>query len=105
MHYALGGSTLNFEIFKAYDKAFHLILAQESRSGILCVFGAMLNDLFVSYWTSHCVDYEFPVKVHQEILDAVRARNSHLAEQCMIQHIEGAKKFLSKISNHLKERK
>jgi GntR family transcriptional regulator, transcriptional repressor for pyruvate dehydrogenase complex len=61
----------DFETFKEYDKSFHLVLAQESRSGILCVFAAMLNDLFVSYWTPLCVDYEFPVRVHQAILDAV----------------------------------
>jgi DNA-binding FadR family transcriptional regulator len=92
----------DFERFKTYDKSFHLTLAQESRSGILCVFGAMMNDLFVSYWTSLCVDYEFPIRVHQLIIDAVRAGDSHLAEQYMIEHIEGAKGFLVKICKQIK---
>ncbi len=93
----------DFETFRECDKSFHIVLAQESRSGILCVLGTLLNNLFFSYWTPLCVDYELPVRVHDELLKALRAKDSRLAEKYMIEHIETAKTFLTKIRKRLEE--
>lgn len=95
------GEKKDFDSFREYDKSFHVVLAQESRSGILCVLGSLLNNLFFSYWTPLCVDYEHPVRVHDELLKALRARDSYAAEQCMKEHIEKAKEFLDTIRNHV----
>ncbi len=93
----------NFETFRECDKSFHVVLAQESRSGILCVLGSLLNNLFFSYWTPLCVDYDLPTRTHDDLLKALRARDSHQAEKYMIEHIETARTFLTKIRNRLEE--
>jgi GntR family transcriptional repressor for pyruvate dehydrogenase complex len=95
------GEKKDFETFRDYDKTFHIILAQESHSGILCVLGTLLTNLFFSYWTPLCVDYDIPVRVHEVILEALRAGDSYRAEQCMKDHIETAREFLDKIRKHV----
>ena len=72
---------------------FHIVMAQESKSGILYVLGTLLNNLYFSHWMDVRVDYKEPIRIHQLLLDALRARDSHLAEQCMIEQIGNAKRF------------
>lgn len=87
---------MDFDKFRQCDKLFHALLAQESNSGMLYFLGAMLNNLFFSYWQANTRNPDSGFGVHRAILSAVKAKDSGLAEQLMVDHIESTKEFLDK---------
>ncbi len=95
----------NYEDYKLADKEFHAVLALESQTGFLCLLGSILNDLFFSFWTPYCQDWDGPIAEHEEIVSAMKEGNAERVEMVMKDHISKARYYLQELQEYLKKQK
>ncbi len=95
----------NYEDYKMADKEFHAVLALESQTGFLCLLSSILNDLFFSFWTPYCQDWEGPISQHEEIIAALKKGDAEQAEKIMKVHIGKATDYLHRLHKYLEEQK
>ncbi len=83
----------DIEAFVTHDAAFHLALAAASGNSVLGKFLQTTRELlnrFISAGAEEPGAVELDYDRHQEILEAVRARDPQAAEDCMITHLREA---------------
>ncbi len=87
--------------FRFNDRKFHDILAQECDNCILSMVSSMLTGLFyVGQLTPIHGDYDAIIEQHQKIYDAIKSRDSLLAEEAMKSHLLQARQFISKYNEN-----
>ena len=88
---------LDVEKFRLNDRNFHNLLAQECGNIILSMISSILTGLFYSaVWNLPKRNIPAIIKQHQDILNAVKQKNSQLALTTTASHLQEAIDFIFK---------
>jgi GntR family transcriptional regulator, transcriptional repressor for pyruvate dehydrogenase complex len=89
------GADGDLQKFQHQDKRFHAVLAQECGNAFLPILGSLLMGFYYLLQENPAGHYTVKITQHQEILQAIKARDSDRAEKAMAAHIQKSWDYLN----------